>query len=109
MRHLALVSVGLGALLALAGCSPAEATAAGLVTEIETLGLGQVQTFTLRTEDGTSLTFDVTEGTDLGNGGFPADHLREHMATGAGVAVAFREDGDTLVAVRLTDATWVGR
>jgi cobalt-zinc-cadmium efflux system protein len=37
------VSVGPGTSLALAGCSPADATAAGLVTDIDTLGLGQVQ------------------------------------------------------------------
>ena len=103
------LALGLTAVLALAACASTEASAAGLVTDIDTLGLGRVQAFTLRTEDGSSLTFDVTEGTDLDVGGFPADHLREHMATGSGVAVAYRMDGDRLVAVRLSDATWIGR
>ena len=95
--------------LALTACSGGEQDAAGLVTDIDTLGLGQVQAFTLRTQDGASLVFDVSGGTDLGAGGFPADHLREHMATASGVAVAYRTDGDRLIAVRLTDATWIGQ
>ena len=96
-------------MLSLAACSSTEASTAGLVTDIETLGIGRVEAFTLRTEDGTSLTFEVTYGTDLDAGGFPADHLREHMATASGVAVAYRREGNTLVAIRLSDAAWVGR
>jgi hypothetical protein len=94
---------------AIAGCGSADGSAAGLVTDIDTLGLGRVQAFTLRTDDGTSLRFTVRDGPDLSSGGLPADHLREHMATGSGVAVAYRADGDTLVVLRLTDAPWVGR
>ena len=106
MRGVALLAV---AAIAIGACSPAEQSAAGLVTDIDTLGLGQVQGFTLRTEDGTSLEFTIEGGTDLSAGGFPPDHLHEHMATASGVAVAYRTDGDERIVVRLTDATWVGQ
>ena len=93
----------------LLACAAGQQDAAGIVTDIDTLGLGRVQAFTLRTQDGASLVFDVSAGTDLGQGGFPADHLREHMATGAGVAVAYRTDGDRRIARKLSDADWIGR
>ena len=101
-----LVALAVGAI---AACGSPDGSAAGLVTDIDTLGLGRVQAFTLRTDDGASLRFTVRDGPDLSSGGFPADHLREHMATGSGVAVAYRTDGDALVVLRLTDAPWVGQ
>ena len=97
-----------GALLMVVACSGPDQVAAGLVTDIDTLRPGRVQAFTLRTQDGASLVFDVSAGTDLGRGAFPADHLREHMATGAGVAVAYRTEGDRRIALKLTDADWIG-
>jgi hypothetical protein len=103
-------ALGLAALvLAVAACAGGDQTTAGLVTDIETLGLGQVQGFTLRTEDGASLAFTFEGGTDLAAGGFPPDHLREHMASATGVAVAYRTEGDARVAVRLSDAPWIGQ
>lgn len=92
------------AVLLVTACAPAERSAEGIVTAIDTLGLSQVQGFTLRTEDGRSLHLTISDGTDLGAGGFPPDHLREHMATASGVAVVYRTEGDTLVAIQLTDA-----
>jgi hypothetical protein len=41
---------------------------------------------------------------DLSSGAFPANHLREHMATAAAVAVAYIDEGGERVAVRLVDA-----
>jgi hypothetical protein len=92
------------ALLALAACSATPEEVAGLVTDIETQGVGQVQAFTLRTEDGRELRFVIDGGTDLGAGGFPADHLREHMTTVTGVEVAYRTEGEQRIATKLTDA-----
>jgi hypothetical protein len=94
--------------LALAACSPAEQSVAGIVTGIDTLGLGEVRGFTLRAEDGTSLEFTIDGGTDLAAGGFPPDHLREHMTTATPVSVTYHTEGDARVAVRLTDADLVG-
>jgi hypothetical protein len=41
---------------------------------------------------------------DLSNGAFPANHLREHMATASSVAVDYMEESGERVAVRLVDA-----
>jgi hypothetical protein len=101
------VSAGLALLLV--ACSAGQQSAAGIVTDVDSLGLGRVQAFTLRTPDGTTLVFDVSRGTDLSGGGFPPDHLWEHLATGVGVAVAYRTEGDERIAVRLDDAEWIGR
>ncbi len=60
-------------------------------------------------EDGASLAFTFEGGTDLAAGGFPPDHLREHMASATGVAVAYHTEGDARVAVRLSDAPWIGQ
>ncbi len=95
--------------MALVGCSASEPTAAGIVTAIDTLGVGRVQGFTLRTADGESLAFAFDGPVALGDCAFPPDHLREHMATAEGIAVAYRIDGDVRVVVRLTDAPWLDR
>lgn len=44
---------------------------------------------------------------DVSSGAFPANHLREHMATASAVAVAYTDQGGELVAVRLVDAPWL--
>ena len=91
--------------MTLAACGSGSQSAAGIVTDIDTLGLGRVQSFSLRTPAGETLDFDVTGGTDsLSTGGFPPDHLWEHLATGVGVAVAYRSEGDRRIALRLDDA-----
>lgn len=92
------------AALALAACSPAEQSVTGIVTGIDTLGIGEVRGFTLRAQDGSSLEFVIDGGTDLAAGGFPPDHLREHMTTVTPVSIAFHTEGDARIAVRLTDA-----
>lgn len=89
-----------------AGCGPATKTAAGIVVAVDQASLTDIRSFTLRTPEGELLTFVVGE-LDISPGGFPANHLREHMATSIAVAVAYEEDGDELVATRLADATWL--
>jgi ribosomal protein S6E (S10) len=79
------------------------------VTDIESEGIGRVRGFTLRNEDGRTLRFVIEGGTDLSGGGMPADHLREHMTTVTGVAVAFRTEGERRIAIKLTDATDLGQ
>jgi hypothetical protein len=99
---------GIMLVLALVACAAGQQSAAGIVVDIDTLGLGRVQAFTLVTQAGETLVFDVTAGTDLSTGGFPPDHLWEHLATGVGVAVAYRTEGDERIAIRLDDAEWIG-
>ena len=59
--------------------------------------------FTLRTEDGRQLVFNV--GTlDLSNGGLPAPHLREHLVSGDPITVEYRVEGGQNIAIRYVDA-----
>lgn len=98
------------ALLALAvlavGCGPATKSAAGIVVAVDQTSLTEIRSFTLRTESGEMLTFHIG-ALDLSSGAFPANHLREHMATAAAVAVAYTEENGERVAVRLVDAPWL--
>jgi len=86
------------------GCGPATHSATGIVVAVEQASLTDIRSFTLRTETGQELTFRVG-ALDLSRGTFPANHLREHMATASAVAVAYTVEDGMSVAVRLVDAT----
>lgn len=90
----------------MSACAPADATAAGFVIEVNSSSLTQVDSFVLRTPEGAQLQFRVGR-LELDGGAFPAGHLREHMALGQPVAVAYRQEGDDRIAHRLVDATWL--
>ena len=87
-------------------CGPQPANAAGFVVDVKSTSVTQVDSFTLRTPEGTELVFRVGP-LELDGGAFPAGHLREHMALAQAVAVAYREEGGERVAFRLADATWL--
>lgn len=101
--------MALGLAVGLMGCGSSEQQAAGIVIGIDTLGVGRVQGFTLRTQDGAELDFTIEGGTDMSGGAWPPDHLQEHRATATGVAVVYRTDGDRRIVTRLDDAAWAGR
>lgn len=102
-----LASLAVIAVAALAvGCASATQSAAGIVVAVEQESLTDIRSFTLRTETGEVLTFRVG-ALDLSSGAFPANHLREHMATASAVAVAYTEVGGERVATRLVDAPWL--
>ena len=98
--------LAIGAIVALVGCVGPASIAVGIVTEVEGASLGKVRAFTLRTATGDSLRFEVG-AVALGEGAFPPDHLREHMALNQALAVAYREENGERVAYRLADATWL--
>ncbi len=99
-----LVSIAvLAVATALAGCGPATKTAAGIVVAVDQASLTEIRSFTLRTEAGEMLTFRVG-ALDLSSGAFPANHLREHMAAAAPIAVAYADNNGEPTAVRLVDA-----
>lgn len=105
MRRVGVASFALALAAVLVGCGPSN-VAAGFIIGVESTSITEVDSFVLRTSEGTELTFRV--GTlELGNAAFPATHLREHMALNQPVAVAFREDEGVLVAYRLKDAPWL--
>ena len=85
------------------GCGPAAKSAAGIVVAVDQVSLTEIRGFTLRTDAGEMLTFRIGP-LDLSGGGFPANHLREHMATASTVAIAYTEVDGERVAIRLVDA-----
>ena len=74
----------------------------GIVTSIDSEGLTNVRSFTLRTQDGRDETFAI--GTLENGAEFPPGHLAEHQALGSPIRVWYRADGDAKVAFRLEDA-----
>lgn len=92
--------------IALAACGPAPKTVAGFVVDVKSASLTEIQSFTLRTQDGRVLVFKVGR-LELDGGALPAAHLRQHMALNQAVAVAYREEDGERVAYRLVDATWL--
>lgn len=83
--------------------APATGNATGIVIAVDQPSITKVNSFTLRTDAGAELVFGV--GTlDLTDGGFNAGHLREHMATGTAINVAFEVADGRPMAVKLTDA-----
>jgi hypothetical protein len=75
----------------------------GVLLAVDARGLTDVKGFTVRTDDGRELAFEI--GT-LENGvDFPPGHLAEHLAGSTPVRVFFRADGDRLVVYRLEDAS----
>ncbi|HVM31095.1 MAG TPA: hypothetical protein VM305_10065 [Candidatus Limnocylindrales bacterium] len=75
----------------------------GVVVAVDGPDLARVDNFTLRTDDGRTLAFEV-EVLALTDGGKPAPHLREHLASGEPVEVEYRDAGGRLLAVRYRDA-----
>jgi hypothetical protein len=102
------VVAGLGAAAAILGSGPAPGrpdnlpTIDGIVTSVDSAGLGNVKGFRLRTADGRTLSF----GLDLLRDGvqFPPGHLTEHLATSSPVRVWYQGSDDQLQAVWLADA-----
>jgi len=106
----AVVVLGVGAAVLLgprgtdgtAGPSDAQPVV-GVIVAVDSAGLDKVSAFTLRTDAGESLTFDLRA---LENGAqFAPGHLVEHQATGQPVRVWYRMQDGVRLAIRLEDAT----
>jgi hypothetical protein len=78
------------------------ATVVGVVTHVDTQGLGAVSAMTLRTTDGQTIDFVI--GRLENEGEFPVGHLATHQATGTPVRVWYRMEGSQRVAYRIEDA-----
>jgi hypothetical protein len=98
--------------LALAGCAaPSTATsqtqmARGVLLEVVSQNIQQVERFTLRTDDGRELVF--VPAAEF-NRGLPhamtPGHMRQHMALADPVAITYRTDNGQLVALSAVDAS----
>jgi uncharacterized lipoprotein YajG len=94
----------LAAILLLAACGDPGRSAAGIVAALDASG-GQVTGFTLRTQDGATMTFEIGE-LETDGAAFPASHLAEHAVTLQPIAVGYRvQDGQNVVH-RMVDAPW---
>lgn len=101
-----LVVLLFGVAIVQVGCAPTGQSVAGHVISVSSTSLTDVNSFTLRTQGGEEIVFRVGM-LQLDAGGFPAGHLRQHMAVNQPVAVAYHDDSGQHVADRLVDAPWL--
>ena len=94
---------GVAAILASRGSAPAELTVTGVVAGIDSEGIDRVRSFNLRTNEGQILQFVF--GIQQNAAEFPPGHLAEHQATGQPVKVFYVQQGESMVAVRIDDAS----
>lgn len=105
---LALVAVVIGAavlIVAVGGAGLGRAgteTADGVVVAIDSAGLFDVRGFTIRGADGELKVFVLGQLENATT--FPPGHLAEHQAGAVPVRVTYRDEGGTLVAIRLEDS-----
>jgi hypothetical protein len=86
---------------AVVACEPTLQQADGVVIEVDSPGLGRVDSFVLVTGDGERLAFDTTELEFRSE--FPASHLTEHKVIGDVIEVTYKTDGDRLIVTQLDD------
>ena len=99
---LAVAALALGFVVVSAFGQAPRQTETGLVTAVDSSGLTNVRGFTIRTNDGRTVSFRMGA---LENGAqFAPSHLLEHRATGVKIVVTYRQENGAFVAVRLDDA-----
>jgi hypothetical protein len=104
-RRAAAVALALLAtVLLVAACGDPGRSAAGIVVALDASG-GQVSGFTLRTQDGATMTFVIGE-LETDGAAFPASHLAEHAVTLQPIAVGYRVRDGRNVVHRMVDAPW---
>jgi hypothetical protein len=82
--------------------APQGEQAVGIVTSIDSEGLTDVRSFTLRSQDGAEQEYAI--GTLENGDEFPPGHLAEHQALATPIRVWYRTEGGGRVAFRLEDA-----
>jgi hypothetical protein len=98
-------------LLAGTGCGAAPATAQtqtarGVLLDVVSPSIQQVDRFTLRTDDGQLLAFVTAPDFNAGVAHvMTPGHMRQHMALADPVIVTYRTENGTLVALSATDAS----
>lgn len=80
--------------------------ARGILVQVEGSGLEHVASFRLRLENGDELTFLPAAEFNAGTAhAMSPGHMRQHMAMADPVEVRFRQEGDQLLALSVTDAS----
>jgi protein SCO1/2 len=77
-------------------------TASGVITAVDQPGVAEVDGFSLRTDDGSTITFAVGE-LDVSGSAHPASHFRSLMALSTPVRVTYRDQADEHVAIRVDE------
>ena len=103
MRRVGLAALLLVTLLGGAGCSPTLYTDTGLVTDVTSTSLVDIDGFQLQTQDGRTLIF-TTKDLPYHDDGFPVQHLREHQALAQPVQVTYRVTDGRNEVIKLQDA-----
>ncbi len=81
------------------GESGADGAVIGLISEVSSKSLSEVNWFDLEMEDLSTTRFFVEDQIKE----FTPTHFRYHMITGEFVEVNFREEGEVLIAVNVVD------
>ena len=91
----------------LVGCSaPQTQSVRGVLLDVVSPSIQQVNSFTLRTDDGRELSFVASPDFNQGvSHVMTPGHMRQHMALADPVLVTYREESGKLVALSATDAT----
>ncbi len=103
MRRLALVLLTLTVMAVAAGCGGSDENAVtGVIIDVRASSFETAESITVRTKDGElwELAVDLDEESARG---FPASHLRVHMAEVFPVRVWYRDDGGRHVAYHMED------
>ena len=103
-----LLALGIGLLLLLTmglgvACSSSRdkvETVRGLVVDVKAVSITEMESLTVRDEDGRVWRFTAEGFTDPI---FTPSHLRQHGITGEMVTIYFKKRGDELIIVRVTD------
>jgi hypothetical protein len=78
----------------------------GVLLDVVSPSIQQVNSFTLRTDDGRELSFVASPDFNQGvSHVMTPGHMRQHMALADPVLVTYREESGKLVALSATDAT----
>ena len=98
LRYIVWLLVALLVLLASACSADGERSVEGIVTQVESASLTQVETFTVRDNDNNIIVFRIApDSTQDLEEGFVPSHLREHAVAVEQVKVFYRvEDGEFL-------------
>ncbi|HYY88062.1 MAG TPA: hypothetical protein VFA49_04645 [Chloroflexota bacterium] len=91
----------------LVGCAapaPATHTVRGVLVDVQSRSLQQLDSFTVRTDDGQELTFSPAPNFNANEShAMNPGHMRQHMALADPVTVTYREEDQRLVALSATD------
>ena len=76
----------------------------GVLIDVQARGLQQLDSFTLRSDDGQELTFVPAPNFNEGQShAMSPGHMRQHMALADPVTVTYRDENGRLVALSATD------